>query len=215
MRMAGGWARAALPALALTLGCAVIGHTAEPAPGNPAQASPPQSSPPQASPGGTVAPQDEALALVREMSALDPSRTFLGSFRTGMINTLVERSKLSPEQAARAIDDDFMPIYTAHFGELEVKLAAIWAKHFTPAEIQGLRDSVKDPSPQHQEVFKSTSLGRKYIGELPDINHASALAAREWGVPLTCQAFKQHGADLVKLGVDPKLVELPPGACPS
>ena len=78
-----------------------------------------------------------------------------------MINTLVERSKLSPEQAARAIDDDFMPIYTAHFGELEVKLAAIWAKHFTPAEIQGLRDSVKDPSPQHQEVFKGTSLGRK------------------------------------------------------
>jgi len=204
MRVAGGWARAALPALALLLGCAAPGHAAEPNP----------TSPPQASPDGTATPQADALALVRQMAERDPSRSFLGSFRTGMINTLVERSKLTPQQATRVVDEDFMPIYQAHFGEFETKLAAIWAKHFTPAEITGLRDILKDPSPQHQEIFKGTSLGRKFVGELPEINHETALAAREWGTPLTCTAFEQHGPDLVKMGVDPALVRLPPGACP-
>ena len=142
MRIAGGWARAALPALALLLGCAAPGHAAEPNP----------TSPPQASPDGTATPQADALALVRQMAERDPSRSFLGSFRTGMINTLVERSKLTPQQATRVVDEDFMPIYQAHFGEFETKLAAIWAKHFTPAEITGLRDILKDPSPQHQEM---------------------------------------------------------------
>ena len=78
MRMAGAGLAPLLPALALTLGCAVIGHAAEPR-----RATPARIRQPQASPGGTVAPQDEALALVREMSARDPSRDFLGSFRTG------------------------------------------------------------------------------------------------------------------------------------
>ena len=205
MRIAGGWARGALPALALLLGCGLSVHADEPKPG----------SPPQTSPDSTATPQSDALALVREMSARDPSRSFLGSFRTGMINTLVERSKLTPQQAAHVIDEDFMPIYKARFGDLEVKLAAIWAKHFTPAEIEGLRDIVKDHSPEHQEIFKGTSLGRKFVGELPEINHESALAARDWGTPITCIAFKEHGPDLVKMGVDPQLVQPPPGACPN
>lgn len=203
--MAGGRAFAALPALTLLLGAVLPGHADEPNPTGPPQAN---------SDSIATTPQADALALLREMSARDPSRSFLGTFRTGMINILVERSKLTPQQATRAIDEDFMPIYKAHFGELELKLAAIWAKHFTPAEIAGLRDIAKDQSPEHQEIFKGTSLGRKYVGELPDINHESALAAREWGTPLTCTAFKQHGPDLVKMGVDPQLVQPPPGACP-
>ncbi len=212
--MAGGWARAALPALALTLGCATLGHAAEPAPTNPSQSGPAQPSQAQPSQGNAVAPQDEALAFVREMSARDPTRSFLNSFRTGMINALVERSKLSSGDATRAIDEYFMPAYVAHYGELERKLAAIWAQHFTPAEIAGLRDIAKDQTPEHQEVFRETSLGRKYVGEMPEINHESGLAAREWGQPITCLAFRTHGADLVKMGVDPQLVTPPPGACP-
>jgi hypothetical protein len=204
MRMAGVWWRTLPPAFALLLGCAALGHAAGPA----------ATDPPKAGPGGTVSPHDEALAFVREQSARNPGGSFLGTFRTGMINTLVERGKLSPKDAERAIDQYFMPIYVAHFGELEVKLAAIWAAHFTPAEIQGLREIAKNPSPEHEELFKSTSLGRKYVGEQPEINHESGIAAREWGQPITCIAFQTHGPDLVKMGVDPELVKPPPGACP-
>lgn len=147
------------------------------------------------------APSPVALALVREMPGQVTGEGFLDGMRRKLMAG--PRHGLSPSQLDRLVDGIVMPEFQAHFPELETVVAEIWSSRFSRAELAELLAFVRGRTPERQQQFIASTLGKKYLAQQAEMTSAHRQAAGEWTIRVTRLAFARHSTELRAMGIDP------------
>lgn len=141
--------------------------------------------------GATEESRAEAVRLVETMHAEANAGQILSLLRGAMVQAL-QRSNpgQQKEKVESTVDDVLLPELQARKHDLIVAIAEVYAAHFTPEELRGLRQFYEQP------------LGQKLVQVQPQIAQQLFVLGQAWGAQVTRDALRKHATELRARGLN-------------
>ena len=170
---------AKLALVAIILGCTGAA-SAQPAPG--------------AAPAPSVSPEmaaalKQAHAMSEMLNIQQQVKALLNNMRNQMVQSTIQASGKSVEDAAKIVDDVLMPDFNASVPDLTEAMLQPWATNFTAGDLKALQE------------FYSTPVGAKLLKTAPLVAQQVQRATQAWAQNTFRAAVQKHGQELRDRGL--------------